>query len=445
MSKRKLSMPDIEINDDFNTVFDLVENQNINLFLTGNAGTGKSTFLQYLKSHSSKNIAVVSPTGKAALACGGQTIHSFFKFPHKLLMDDQVKRHRDTRKFEELDLLIIDEISMVRADLMDAIDLSLQLNRNNRDPFGGVQVLLIGDLGQLPPVVKDKELQDYFENIYEVPYFFAAQVFDEVEVFIYNFEKIYRQQDRQFIDLLNSIRMGSVSEELINTINKRVMRANRKWGLNGLITLTTTNNDAYNINRSQLEKLKTKEHTFSASIIGKFPEGSFPTDRELKLKVGAQIMMLVNDPKKRWVNGTMAKLKKITDDELTVEIDGLAYPVQRYEWNNIEYTVDRRTGEYADKVVGTFEQFPVALAYATTIHKSQGMTLEKVIINLGNGSFSHGQTYVALSRCRTLDGIFLNVPLTCKDIIFDFHVDDVYSKFHLYTKEQSCTSPSEKA
>ena len=438
-------MPDIEINDDFNTVFDLVENQNMNLFLTGNAGTGKSTFLHYLKSHSSKNIAVVAPTGKAALACGGQTIHSFFKFPHKLLMDDQVKRHRDTRKFEELDLLIIDEISMVRADLMDAIDLSLQLNRGSRDPFGGVQVLLIGDLGQLPPIVKDKELQDYFETIYEVPYFFAAQVFDEIEVLIYDFEKIYRQQDLEFIELLNRIRTGSISDALLKTINKRVINKNRKWGLSGVITLTTTNNDAYNINQVHLEKLKTKERTFTARIIGKFPEGSFPTERDLKLKVGAQIMMLVNDPKKRWVNGTIAKLKKITDDELTVKINGLTYPVQRYGWNNIEYTVNRKTGEYADDVVGVFYQFPVALAYATTIHKSQGMTLEKVIINLGNGSFSHGQTYVALSRCRSLDGIFLKVPLTCKDIIFDFHVDDVYSKFHLYTKEHTCTLPSEKA
>lgn len=344
MKKRSALISGLEINRDFSTVFDIVENQNINLFLTGNAGTGKSTFLNYLKSISNKNIAVVAPTGKAALACGGQTIHSFFKFPHILLMDDRVKRHRDTRKFEKLDLLIIDEVSMVRADLMDAIDLSLRLNRGNKQPFGGVQILLIGDLGQLPPVVKDKELQDYFENIYEVPYFFAAQAFDKVDVSIYNFEKIYRQQDPEFIKLLNRIRTGSVNQEILNQINKCVINKNRKRGLNGLITLTTTNNDAYNINRSQLEKLKTKEHTSSASIIGKFPEGSFPTDKELKLKVGAQIMMLVNDPKKRWVNGTMAKLKKITEDELTVEINGLTYPVQQHKWNNIEYTVDRRPG-----------------------------------------------------------------------------------------------------
>lgn len=258
----------------------------------------KYTIIQYLKRISNKNIAVVAPTGKAALACGGQTIHSFFKFPHMLLMDDKVKRHRDTRKFEKLDLLVIDEVSMVRADLMDAINLSLQLNRCSKELFGGVQVLLIGDLGQLPPVVKDRELLDYFENIYEVPYFFAAQAFDKVEVFIYNFEKIYRQQDQEFIEMLNRIRTGSIYEGLLKIISKRVISKNRKRGLSGLITLTTTNNDAYNINRSQLEKLKTKEHTFTASIIGKFPEGSFPTDRDLKLKVGAQIMMLVNDPKK---------------------------------------------------------------------------------------------------------------------------------------------------
>jgi ATP-dependent exoDNAse (exonuclease V) alpha subunit len=424
---------DVDINDDFKVALDLIEKQN-NLFITGNAGTGKSTFLKYFRESTDKNIAVLAPTGKAAINCGGQTIHSFFQFAPVLLTEDKIHKHRNPGKFKELDILVIDEVSMVRADLMDAIDTSLRLNRNNWEPFGGVQILLFGDLAQLPPVVKDAELRDFFEFIYESPYFFSASVFDQVTFKILEFTKIYRQQDPGFINILNKIRVGRYDDESLEILNKRLLKINSKRGLKDVITLTTTINQSNRINVEKLSKLKTKEKYYEAEITGRFPDDSLPSEQKLTLKVGAQVMMLKNDPKKRWVNGTLARIKKLNPDEIIVEINKLDYKVTREAWNNIEYVLDRITGEFEEKIVGTFKQFPLCLAYAITTHKCQGMTLEKALIDLSTGAFASGQLYVALSRCKSLSGIYLRIPIQPSDIKFDHRIQNVYLVFNLVSR-----------
>lgn len=421
------------MNDDFRLAIDLI-NKNHNLFITGNAGTGKSTFLKHLRENSKKNIAVLAPTGKAAINCNGQTIHSFFSFPPELLTENKIHKHRNPGKFKALDILVIDEVSMVRADLMDAIDSSLRINRNNWAPFGGVQVILFGDLAQVPPVVKDAEMRDFFEHIYESPFFFSATVFDQITFQILEFTKIYRQQDPEFITILNKIRAGKYDEESFNILNKRLINTNSKRGLKNVITLTTTNNQASLINQEKLSKLKTQEKYYEAEITGKFPDDSLPSEQTLTLKVGAQVMMIKNDPKKRWINGTLARIKKLNLDEIIVEINALDYKVTRESWNNIEYVLDRITGEFEEKIVGTFKQFPIRLAYAITIHKCQGMTLDKVLIDLSAGAFASGQTYVALSRCKNLNGIYLRSPIKPSDIFVDHRIQNVYSLFNLVSK-----------
>ena len=424
---------DVDINDDFKLALDLIDNHH-NLYITGNAGTGKSTFLKCFRENTEKNIAVLAPTGKAAINCGGQTIHSFFAFPSALLTEDKIHKHRNAGKFKALDILVIDEVSMVRADLMDAIDTSLRLNRNNWAPFGGVQVILFGDLAQLPPVVKDAEMRDFFEFIYESPYFFSASVFDQITFQILEFTKIYRQQDPEFINILNKIRVGRYDDESLEILNKRLLKINTKRGLKDVITLTTTINQSNLINIEKLSKLKTKEKYYEAEITGKFPDDSLPSEQKLTLKVGAQVMMLKNDSKKRWVNGTLARIKKLNPDEIIVEINKLDYKITREAWNNIEYVLDRITGEFEEKIVGTFKQFPLRLAYAITIHKCQGMTLDKVLIDLSTRAFASGQIYVALSRCKSLSGIHLRIPIQPSDIYVDNRIQNIYSVFNLVTR-----------
>ncbi len=424
---------EVDLNDDFKLAIDMID-KNRNLYITGNAGTGKSTFLKYFRKNSEKNIAVLAPTGKAAINCGGQTIHSFFQFAPTLLTEDKIHRHRYPGKFKALDILVIDEVSMVRADLMDAIDTSLRINRNNWAPFGGVQVILFGDLAQLPPVVKDAEMRDFFEHIYETPYFFSASVFDQITFHILEFTKIYRQQDPGFINILNKIRIGKYDNESLDHLNKRLIKINSKRGLKDVIILTTTNNQSNLINVEKLSKLKTKEKYYEAEITGKFPDDYLPSEQKLTLKVGAQVMMIKNDPKKRWINGTLARIKKLNPDDIIVEINKLDYKVTREAWNNIEYVFDRITGEFEEKTVGTFKQFPILLAYAITIHKCQGMTLDKALIDLSTGAFASGQIYVALSRCKNLNGIYLRTPIQPSDIKFDHRIQNVYSMFNLVTQ-----------
>lgn len=419
----------LDINQEFRLAIDLVQNTEKNLFITGKAGSGKSTLLKLIKESTRKNFVALAPTGLAAVNVKGQTIHSFFKFPFDLLSEEKIKRHRDSRLLKNLELLIIDEISMVRADLMDAIDKSLRLNREIDEPFGGVQIVLLGDLFQLPPVVKGKDLEMYFNNIYNGPYFFNADVFEKCALGIIELKKIYRQIDKDFISDLNRIREKRIDDALITRINDKLSNNNQLE--DGFIILTTTNANASLINDYELSKLDSEEYIFTASIQGKYSEDSFPTELELRLKVGGQVILVKNDKQKRWVNGTLAKISKLGEDSIWVDINGHQYKVERESWENVEYVYDEETETIKEKVVGVFSQYPLKLAWALTIHKSQGQTFDKALIDLGNGAFTHGQTYVALSRCRQTEGIVMSRPLRISDVIVDERVYEVYSKFEM--------------
>ncbi len=427
-------------NEPFNLAAEVVNFTNRNLFLTGKAGTGKTTFLKYIREQSSKNTVVVAPTGVAAINAGGVTMHSFFQLPFIPYVPQEtrifnhtatVDRHaliKNIRFGKEkldiihgLDLLIIDEVSMLRADMLDAMDEILRHFRHKRNlPFGGVQVLFIGDLFQLPPVVSDNEwplLKDYYES----PFFFSAKVIkDNPPVFI-ELKKIYRQKEEQFIHLLNQIRNNNMSEIDFELLNQRY-RSNNSEGAENGITLTTHNYMADKINQSELQKLGGKLHQFSGEIKGDFSEKSLPTEMQLSLKEGAQIMFLKNDsdPSKRYYNGKLATVKSLSSDKITVVLadSEVEMDLEKEKWSNIKYGFNKETNSIEEEELGSFTQFPVRLAWAITIHKSQGLTFDKVVIDAGS-SFAAGQVYVALSRCRTLDGIILLSKIFPKSLHHD--------------------------
>lgn len=424
-SKRKIlrtfeiDINNIELNDEFRKALELIEKDNESLYITGKAGTGKSTLLKYLRATTNKNIVVLAPTGVAAINVGGQTIHSFFKFPPKLIKQEDIKKSRDSILFKKLDSIIIDEVSMVRADLMDGIDYSLRLNRGNMyTPFGGAQMLFFGDLFQLPPVVKGKELQDFFNTVYGSPYFFCSKALKESNLKMIELKKIYRQSDSNFINILNSIRDKCIDNFLLSYLNSMVVHS-KEFLLDEYITLTPTNNAASRINNDFLAKINESEFVIKAEIKGKFNESDFPTDYELRLKKGARVMLLKNDPDKRWVNGTICEINSVSNDRVSVDIYGQIYELKKDTWEKIEYYFNRKENKIEEKIIGSFSQFPLRLAWAITIHKSQGHTFSKVFIDLGEGAFAHGQTYVALSRCTSLEGIKLKRPVHEKDVIFD--------------------------
>jgi ATP-dependent DNA helicase PIF1 len=415
----------IELNDDFKTAMRLIEQQHQTVFITGKAGTGKSTLLRYFRAHTQKSIVVLAPTGIAAINVGGQTIHSFFKFPPRFIDREKLRKKRNADLFRRIDTVVIDEVSMVRADLMDGIDYSLRLNRDNLAvPFGGAQIVFFGDLFQLPPIVRERELKEFFESHYGGPYFFRAKVFRDIRPRFIDLERVYRQSDKQFLEILNQIRQNTVSHETLRVLNSKVTRVQDLSNFDSYITLTTTNDAAYTMNETCMSKIKEREFMFQAIISGRFDSGSYPTESELKLKKGAHVMMIKNDPDKRWVNGTLAKIASVNETRVGVDIRGSVYEVQRASWENIEYDFHREMNRIEEKVVGTFQQFPLRLAWAITIHKSQGQTLDRVFIDLANGAFAHGQTYVALSRCRSLEGIALSRPVKPSDIIVDGSVND---------------------
>lgn len=425
----ELEFEETEINDEFKFSIQMVEAFDRNIFITGKAGTGKSTLLKYIRDCSPKNIVVVAPTGIAALNVSGETIHRFFKFPMCVITEDRVTKLRDKAVIKALELLIIDEASMLRADIIDGIDRSLRLNREIDKPFGGVQVVLFGDLCQLPPVVKGKEMEEYFDNEFGGPYFFNAKVFDKMKLDIIELKKVYRQSDQKFIEKLNRIREKRIDKNLISELNKEFF--GRPIPFNNSLMLTTTNSDANQVNEVQLSRLPDPERKYEAEIVGKFPEDFYPTEYELKLKLGAQVMLVRNDPKKRWVNGSLAIITHLTRDSVFIKLNGREYEVEKVSWENIEFEYDTTTGKINEKVVGIFNQIPVKLAWAVTIHKSQGLTFENVSIDLGAGAFASGQAYVALSRCTKAEGVVLTRPLKSSDIILDDRVYDVYSKFNL--------------
>jgi ATP-dependent DNA helicase PIF1 len=419
----------LDINDEFKSAFGIMENTKECLFITGKAGTGKSTLLKYFKANTGKKIIVLAPTGVAAINVGGQTIHSFFKFPPRIIQKDIIKRLRDRALVENLDMVIIDEVSMVRADMMDGIDYALRLNRGKmKIPFGGAQMVFFGDLFQLSPVV-ESGAKELLEEMYSSPYFFSAKVFNDCHIRAIELSTIYRQKDSSFMELLNRVRNKEYTEEDLSILNEKVQKDATLPKKDSTVILTTTNSLANMINQDRLSKLPGKEITYEAMATGKFEESAYPTDTSLKLKKGAQVILIKNDPAKQWVNGTLAKVVALSDDSIVVDIDGRTCDVPIVKWQKIEYSYNEDEDKIEDEVVGDFAQYPIKLAWAITIHKSQGQTFDKVIIDLGNGAFTHGQLYVALSRCTCLDGIRLKRPVTPRDIIFDRRIYEFKDRF----------------
>lgn len=423
---------DIELNKDFKEALHLMEDTNENVFLTGRAGTGKSTLLQYFRNKTKKNAVVVAPTGVAAVNVRGQTIHSFFSFAPGITVDGIRKAPGYKKKvFKNLDTLIIDEVSMVRADLMDCIDVYLRLNGPDKNsPFGGVQMIFVGDLYQLPPVVLFEE-QEIFETYYSGPYFFNAKVFDNQSLFnkppfaTIELKKIYRQKDEEFINILDAIRKGKATDGHLEKINKKVDQEFNGSLEDFYVHLTSTNYMADRINAEKLSQIKKDSHEFKGTVQGDFTKGYLPTSENLILKEGAQIMMLNNDSKKRWVNGDVGKVIKVEDRNIFVELsNGRNEVVVPYVWQRVRYFYNETEGHIDSETAGSFTQYPLKLAWAVTIHKGQGKTFEKVIVDFGRGTFASGQSYVALSRCTTLEGLILKTPLEQRHIFTDKRIND---------------------
>ena len=419
----------LEINAEFKAAFGLMENTKDCIFITGKAGTGKSTLLKYFKANTKKKIVILAPTGVAAINVGGQTIHSFFKFPPKIIQKDAIRRLHNKKLVKELDVVVIDEVSMVRADLMDGIDHALRINRDEmKKPFGGVQMIFFGDLFQLCPVV-DKESKEILSERYPTPYFFSAKAFGGADIKYIELSKIYRQKDGKFVSLLNRLRNKEHTEEDLKALNARVRKYSIDTAKDATVILTTTNSMASEINQSRLAKLSGKEFVYEATVTGKFDEKTCSTDVSLKLKKDAQVILIKNDPNKQWVNGTLGRIASLDHDSIKVDIDGSICEVPMVKWQKIEYSYNEDEDKIEDETVGTFEQYPLKLAWAITIHKSQGQTFDKVVLDLGHGAFTHGQVYVALSRCTHLEGIQLKRPVIHSDIIFDRRIYEFKDRF----------------
>lgn len=405
------------------------------IFLTGKAGTGKTTFLKYITECISKRFVVLAPTGVAAINAGGTTIHSFFQLPlcpylpdvKELVTEYQMPdKYRKPKKerikiYRTIDLLIIDEISMVRADILDAIDMTLRRFRRNSEPFGGVQLLMIGDINQLSPVVKESERQ-YMEKVYPTPYFFHSKALQRLDYITIELQQVHRQKDVNFLEILDAVRENRVTESVLRRLNTRVNAFSDK---DDVIRLTTHNAQADQINATKLELLPGEPILFEAEVEGDFPDNSYPTDASLMLKVGAKVMFVRNDTDGKFYNGKIGTVENIGQDGTVTITDefGVQIVVDPIEWENIQYAIDEESGEIRPNIVGTFRQLPLRIAWAVTIHKSQGLTFDRVIIDAG-AAFAFGQVYVALSRCRTLDGISLESPIRYSSIYIDQNVSE---------------------
>jgi len=419
------------LSEDFQEALDLLENSSEHIFLTGRAGTGKSTLLNIFRKTTRKKVVVLAPTGVAALNVGGQTIHSFFGFAPRMLNPEDIKVKKSKKIFRVLDIIVIDEISMVRADLLDNIDYSLRLHRNNNEPFGGVQMIFIGDLFQLPPVVSSQYERNYFQTVYETPYFFSAHVLsDKFSLETIVLSKAYRQTEGRFLNMLDAIRSGDIDEELLQELNER--NEEQEMLEQTYITLTARNAVAQNINQTKLDELDAPVFTYLAKISGQFNPTLYPTDAALKLRIGAQVMMIKNDPGKKYVNGSLGVVEQIDESTIRIRIQkdqkSELVEVTKQEWEVLKYTSKGKNLEIQTEVVGSFIQYPIKLAWAITIHKSQGKTFDHVLIDLKGGAFEHGQTYVALSRCRTFTGIRLARPVSYRDILVDQRIVDFYQQ-----------------
>lgn len=410
--------------DPTGAVLSALENEDGVSFLTGRAGTGKTTLIRRFTESTQKQFVVLAPTGIAAINAGGATLHSFFKLPSRFIgpEDDKIKafgpRTQTGRIIAQMDTLIIDEVSMVRADLLDAIDFSLRLNTGTEQPFGGKQVVLVGDLLQLPPVVTREE-RPVLHEFYETPYFFSARVMQALHLTGLELRTVFRQSDPDFIQLLDAFRTGELEAPQLDALNERV-RDESEDQAHFTMHLCPTNGQASVINQTRLAALKAEARTFPAQIKGDFPERIFPTEGRMTLKVGAQVIFLRNDPYRRWVNGSMGRVVELGEKRVCVETEnGLAHEVDPVSWENISYRFDATSGRIQQKKMGSFTQYPLKLAWAITIHKSQGLTFEHVRLDLGKGIFAPGQLYVALSRCRSLEGLKLSRPVGWRDIRVD--------------------------
>ncbi len=403
-------------------ILDLLENSQENVFLTGNAGTGKSTLLDHFRKSTGKNIAVVAPTGVAAVNVKGETIHSFFGFPPSITPEKAEQEARTTKKakiYRALEILIIDEISMVRADLLDSIDIFLKTVRKNNLPFGGVRVIMVGDLLQLPPVVMSQE-KAALDSLYETPYFFSSSAFSSLFGGLYSqlkfieLETIYRQTEKHFIDLLNKIRNRQLADQDLDSLNSEGDY------IDDHIILTAINEQADRINQTRLDEIDGPVYSFHATRQGDFSVGHSPAAETVFLKTGARVMLLNNDPLDRWINGTTGTLFRADKDNVYVKIDGGEMEkIEPVTWKSYKtiFNPEKNTLDVQER--GSFKQIPLRLAWAITIHKSQGKTFDKVAVDLGRGAFAHGQTYVALSRCTSLSGLKLLSPITHQSIIMD--------------------------
>lgn len=449
---KELDIKDIDTNNpQFKNALDLLKFTSQSVFLTGKAGTGKSTFLKYICSVTKKEYVVLAPTGIAAINVGGSTLHSFFKLPfHPLLPDDprfsSGRQLRDFLKYNKehckiikaLELIIIDEISMVRADIIDFIDKVLRFySGNTRLPFGGKQLLLVGDVFQLEPVVTRDE-REILNRFYETPHFFSAKVFREMQLVSIELTKVYRQTDSVFINVLDHIRTNSVQSadlQLLNTcVDKDFDDKNESNNVCGMsVTLAARRDIVDSINQKNLAEIPGDSVVFSGEIKGEFPENSLPTLLDLELKVGAQIIFIKNDPEKRWVNGTIGLITGIDNEGKYLYVstdDGSEYDVERTQWANVRYTYNEKEKKIEEEELGVFIQFPVRLAWAITIHKSQGLTFNNVVIDFTGGVFAGGQTYVALSRCRSLKGLKLKKEILQSDVFVNPNVVAFSSMFN---------------
>lgn len=433
----------LHISDEYRRVESLLDSGCPVVFVTGNAGTGKSILIRYLRTVLKKKLVVLAPTGVAALNVGGVTIHSFFQFPPKIHEDEDIKLVYDRKLYQKLELLIIDEVSMVRCDLMDSIDKFLKKNRSSKEPFGGVQLLLIGDLFQLPPVVPRQEWLILEAKGYASPYFFSSFSLQKSSLVEVELTSVYRQEDSFFVSHLNSLRIGKNVDLAIAEVNSRCYRPG---DLSTDITLTCTNNRADRINMKELQHIPEREFAFKGEIKGQFSleEDKLPSPLDLRLKVGARVMFTKNDRDRRWVNGTLGIIRHLDQKSIGVELvtdhKGAKCDVQRDIWETYKYAYSPEKDQILAKKVGEYIQYPLMLAWAVTIHKSQGKTLDSVLVDLGNGAFASGQVYVALSRCRSLEGIRLARPLRNTDV----KCDPLIKRFYLTMEEMKQATNGEQ-
>ncbi|MDO8269602.1 MAG: AAA family ATPase [Candidatus Levybacteria bacterium] len=424
------------LTQEFQDCINSMENTALNLFITGYAGTGKSTLIDYFRNTTKKKAVILAPTGLAAINVRGQTIHSFFHLPPRFLDPNTPPRRSNSRIYRDLDVIIIDEISMVRADIFDGLDRFLRVNGKDKNlPFGGIQMIVVGDLYQLPPIVSREEMH-IFHHFFETPYFFSSNAYQSGEFSVIELTHIFRQKDEKFISLLNKVRIGDITTQDMELINNRIVTKDYEKVRREFITLATTNSVVSAINDSELNKIDQPLFTYLATVEGNFPteDRILPVDLELKLKKGARVIFIKNDKGRRWVNGTSGIIHDLDKNLIKVKLDEEGFhdivtvPIE--EWENVKYEFDEEEQKVIPISLGKLKQYPLKLAWAITIHKSQGMTFNKANIDFSKSPFTHGQTYVALSRCRTLEGMVVTKKIYPNDVMVDPRIVEFSKKIY---------------